>query len=83
MAVKLVVLYPRPKDVETFETVYNRDHVPMAVDKLAGKTKIVATKVLGSPQGMPAFHPYCGDPFPLHGSSASLRRIGGWQTDDR
>jgi hypothetical protein len=23
MAVKLVVLYPRPKDVEAFETVYN------------------------------------------------------------
>jgi hypothetical protein len=40
MAVKLVVLYPRPKDVEAFETVYKRDHVPMAVDKLAGKTKI-------------------------------------------
>jgi hypothetical protein len=27
MAVKLVVIYPRPKDVEAFETVYNRDHV--------------------------------------------------------
>ena len=26
MAVKLVVIYPRPKDVEAFETVYNRDH---------------------------------------------------------
>ena len=44
MAVKLVVIYPRPKDVEAFETVYNRDHVPMAVVKLVGKTKIVATR---------------------------------------
>ena len=51
MAVKLVVIYPPPKDVEAFETVYNRDHVPMAVAKLAGKTKIVATRVLGSPAG--------------------------------
>jgi len=51
MAVKLVVIHPRPKDVEAFETVYNRDHVPMAVAKLAGKTKIVATRVLGSPAG--------------------------------
>ena len=50
MAVKLVVIYPRPKDVEAFETVYNRDHVPMAVAKLAGKTKLVATRVLGSPR---------------------------------
>jgi len=56
MAVKLVVIYPRPKDVEAFEAVYNRDHVPMAVAKLAGKTKIVATRVLGSPAGEPPFH---------------------------
>jgi uncharacterized protein (TIGR02118 family) len=56
MAAKLVVIYPRPKDVEAFETVYNRDHVPMAVEKLAGKTKIVATRVLGSPAGEPPFH---------------------------
>jgi len=56
MAVKLVVIYPRPKDVEAFETVYNRDHVPMAVEKRAGKTTIVATRVLGSPAGEPPFH---------------------------
>ena len=56
MAVKLVVIYPRPKDVEAFEAVYNRDHVPMAVAKLAGKTKIVATRVLSSPAGKPPFH---------------------------
>lgn len=48
MAVKLVVIYPRPKDVKAFEAVYNREHVPMVVAKLAGKTKIVATRVLGS-----------------------------------
>jgi len=28
MAVKLVVIYPRPKDIEAFETVCNQDHVP-------------------------------------------------------
>ncbi|HXM22451.1 MAG TPA: EthD family reductase [Terriglobales bacterium] len=64
MAVKLVVLYPRPKDVEAFERVYNRDHVPMAGEKLAGKTKIVATKMLGSPQGTPAFHRFAEIHFP-------------------
>src|SRR5579864_6871050 len=56
MAVKLVVIYPRPKDVEAFETAYNRDHVPLAVEKLAGKTKIVSTRVLGPPAGEPPFH---------------------------
>jgi hypothetical protein len=39
MTVRLVVIYPRPNDIEAFETAYNRDHVPMAVAKLAGKTK--------------------------------------------
>jgi len=54
--VKLVVMYPRPKDVDTFEKVYRDEHVPLAVAKLGGKTKIVATKVLSSPQGPAPFH---------------------------
>jgi len=53
---KLIVAYPRPLDVEAFEKVYREEHVPLAVAKLAGKTKIVATKVLGSPQGTPPFY---------------------------
>ena len=56
MAVKMVVMYPRTKDIDAFEQIYNDEHVPMAVDKLAGKTKIVATKVLGSPFETPAFY---------------------------
>jgi uncharacterized protein (TIGR02118 family) len=55
-SVKLIVAYPQPKDVEAFEKVYQQEHVPMAVANLAGKTKIVATKVLQSPQGEPRFH---------------------------
>jgi uncharacterized protein (TIGR02118 family) len=54
--VKLVVIYPRPKDLDAFEKIYRDDHVPLAVAKLAGKTKIVATKILGSPQGTPPFY---------------------------
>ncbi len=81
MGVKLVVLYPRPKDVEAFETVYNRDHVPMAVDKLAGKTKMVATKVLGSPQGTPAFHRIAEIHFPsMDALQACAASEGGKQT---
>jgi uncharacterized protein (TIGR02118 family) len=42
--------------VEAFETVYMNEHVPLAVAKLVGKTKIVATKVLGSPEGIAPFY---------------------------
>jgi uncharacterized protein (TIGR02118 family) len=64
MPVKLVVIYPPPKDVEAFEKVYNREHVPMAVEKLSGKTKIVASRVLGSPQRKPAVHRIAEIHFP-------------------
>ncbi len=53
---KLAVIYPRPKDLESFEKIYLTEHVPMAVEKLVGKTKIVATKITGSPQGVPPFY---------------------------
>lgn len=56
MAVKLVVIYPRPKDIEAFETLYNREQAPMTAYTLPGKTMIVATKVLGTPLGAPPFH---------------------------
>ncbi|HEY1470453.1 MAG TPA: EthD family reductase [Candidatus Acidoferrum sp.] len=53
---KLVVIYPCPKDIDAFERIYQNEHVPLAVAKLGGKTKIVATKILGSPQGVPPFY---------------------------
>ena len=53
---KLIVIYPRPTDVDAFDKVYQKEHVPMAVQKLGGKTKIVATKAVGSPQGTPPFY---------------------------
>ncbi|HEY4088231.1 MAG TPA: EthD family reductase [Bryobacteraceae bacterium] len=48
---KLIVAYPPPKDVAAFEEIYQNEHVPMAVAKLEGKTKIVATRILQSTQG--------------------------------
>jgi uncharacterized protein (TIGR02118 family) len=53
---KLTVAYPQPLDVEAFDKIYFEEHVPLAVKKLSGKTKIVAAKVLGSPQGTPPFY---------------------------
>jgi uncharacterized protein (TIGR02118 family) len=79
--VKLVVNYPRPQDVEAFEKVYQSQHVPMAVDKLAGKTKIVATKVLGSPQGAAPFYRIAEVYFPsMQALEACAASDGGKQT---
>jgi uncharacterized protein (TIGR02118 family) len=81
MAVKLIVIYPHPKDIQAFETIYNRDHVPMAVERLVGKTKIVATRVLGSPQGKPAFHRVAEIHFPsMEALEACAASQGGKQT---
>jgi len=49
--VKVVVIYPRPKDEEAFEQAYKNEHMPMVETKLKGMTRLVATKVLNSPQG--------------------------------
>jgi uncharacterized protein (TIGR02118 family) len=61
---KLIVIYPRPTDIEAFDKVYSEEHVPMAVAKLSGKTRIVATKVIGSPQGVPPFYVIAEVHFP-------------------
>jgi uncharacterized protein (TIGR02118 family) len=79
--VKLVVMYPRPKDIDAFEKVYQAEHVPMAVEKLKGKTKFVATRVVGSPQGTPAFHRIAEAHFPsMDALQACAASDGGKET---
>ena len=79
--VKLVVVYPPPKDIEAFENVYQNQHVPMAVEKLAGKTKIVASKVLSSPQGAAPFYRIAEIYFPsMQDLEACAVSEGGKQT---
>jgi uncharacterized protein (TIGR02118 family) len=81
MAVKLVVMYPRPIDIEAFEKIYDEEHVPMAVAKLAGKTKMVGTRILGSPQGTPPFHRIAEVHFPsMEALEACTASDGGKQT---
>ena len=78
---KLVVMYPRPKDVEAFEKVYQNEHVPMAVAKLRGKTKIVASKILASPQGIPPFYRIVEVHFPsMEALEACAASAGGKET---
>jgi uncharacterized protein (TIGR02118 family) len=80
-SVKLIVAYPQPKDVEAFEAVYQNEHVPLAVANLAGKTKMVSTKILQSPQGKPPFYCIAEVHFP---SMEALQRcaesVGGKET---
>jgi len=79
--VKLIVIYPRPRDVDAFEQVYQNQHVPLAVEKLAGKIKIVASKVVGSPQGTPAFYRIAEIHFPsIAALEACAASEGGKQT---
>jgi len=63
-SIKLIVAYPQPKDASAFEKVYQQEHVPMAIANLPGKTKMVATKVLQSPQGEPQFYRIAEVHFP-------------------
>ena len=48
---KVLVIYPRPTDVDAFEKAYVEEHVPLAVEKIKGVIKFVATKVVGSADG--------------------------------
>jgi uncharacterized protein (TIGR02118 family) len=78
---KLVVIYPCPKDVEAFEKIYQNEHVPMAVEKMAGKTKIVATKVVSSPQGPAPFYRIAEVHFPsMQALETCAASEGGKQT---
>jgi len=80
-SVKLIVAYPQPADAEAFEKLYLEEHVPLAVAKLQGMTKIVATKILGSPGGKPQFHRVAEVYFPsMKVLEACAESIGGQKT---
>lgn len=52
---KIIVLYPAPQGVSTFEQAYTQDHARMVTPQtFQGITKFVASKVLGTPDGSPA-----------------------------
>jgi uncharacterized protein (TIGR02118 family) len=80
--VKFMVMYPRPQDVEAFEKLYQEEHVPMAVEKLLGKTKFVATKVVATPDGTPPpFYRIAEVYFPsLEALQACAQSDGGKET---
>ena len=78
---KLIVAYPQPKDVGAFEAVYQNEHVPLALANLAGKTKMVSTKTVQTPQGMPAFYRIAEVHFPsLEALQRCAESAGGKET---
>jgi uncharacterized protein (TIGR02118 family) len=54
---KITVIYPRPTDVDAFEKAYVEEHIPLAMEKIKGPTRFVASKAIGTPDGSaPPFH---------------------------
>ncbi len=79
--IKGTVLYGHPQDVDAFEKVYQAEHVPMAIEKLKGKTKFVATKVTGSPMGTAPFYRIAEVHFPsMEALQACAASEGGKET---
>ncbi|MBP1153016.1 MULTISPECIES: EthD family reductase [unclassified Methylocaldum] len=79
--VKFMVIYPTPADIAAFEKRYQEEHVPMAVEKLGGKTKFIATRVLGSPQGAAPFYRIAEVFFPsMAALEACAQSEGGKET---
>jgi len=79
---KLIVMYPTPADVEIFEQRYAQEHVPMAVEKLAGKTRFVASLIKSSiGQEQAPFHRIAEVYFPsMQDLEACLNSSGGQET---
>ncbi|WP_333874049.1 EthD family reductase [Methylobacter sp.] len=79
---KLIVMYPHPTNLDTFEQRYADEHVPMAVEKLAGKTRFVASLITGSAGNDPTpFHRIAEVYFPsMEALEACLNSPGGQET---
>lgn len=52
---KIIVLYPRPADVDAFEKAYVEEHEPLVAEKMPG-AHLVATRIVGAPRGEPPFY---------------------------
>jgi uncharacterized protein (TIGR02118 family) len=68
--IKLVMIFPNPVDVSTFEKAFASQQLPLLAARLGGETRVKLTKVLGAPDGRPAFHQMAEIYFP---SLESLR----------
>jgi len=53
--VKLIALYRKPSDTETFDRHYHEVHIPL-IKKTPGLRKIEITKITGAPIGETKYH---------------------------
>src|SRR5919202_3460703 len=53
--VKLVALYRKPEDIESFERAYFDTHLPL-VQKIPGLQRVELNRVVGAPRGEPDFY---------------------------
>lgn len=79
---KLIVMYPIPTDIEVFERRYAEEHVPMAVEKLEGKIRLVASLIASAPgQEHAPYHRIAEVYFPsMLMLEACLSSLGGQET---
>jgi uncharacterized protein (TIGR02118 family) len=78
---KLIVAYPQPTNVAAFEKAYQEEHVPLAIDKLKGMTKIVGVRIVASPLGAPPFYRVAEVHFPsMQQLEECAGSIGGKET---
>ncbi|MFA5985423.1 MAG: EthD family reductase [Methylococcaceae bacterium] len=79
---KLIVMYPTPTNLDVFERRYADEHVPMAVEKLVGKTRFVASLIQSSVGGgSTPYHRIAEVYFPtLAALETCLNSAGGQET---
>jgi len=80
--VKIVVMYPQPKDVAAFEKAYLEEHMPLAAAKLIGASKVVLSKAVSFPPfGTPQYHRIAEIHFrSMEALQACLASPGGQET---
>ncbi len=61
--VKLIALYRKPADAETFDRAYFDTHVPL-VRKIPGLQRVEISRMTGAPRGEPDFYLICEMYFP-------------------
>ena len=62
----LIIMYPKPRDMDAFENRYHNEHIPMAapIFQAAGATMAILANGVSSPSGDPAFHRMAQIHFP-------------------
>jgi uncharacterized protein (TIGR02118 family) len=52
---KLIVMYPKPLDVDAFDKAYTEEHIPLLAEKLP-MARLTTTRIIGAPRGEPPFY---------------------------